>query len=154
MKLALEFEKGIKTQAKDYIMLQSILKEMLKIIQYKRQHDILILKGARLISSLNSIIKQFPSLHRNEALQSMPVIQLSILFFILGLRILKIMLSFSSSRYLVLTSNQLLSIISLLSCSLMRQEKNMTISCLSLLNLIIQSSNKGTQFMIQLNLKP
>lgn len=65
------------------------------------------------MTTLIALIKKFPSLHRNEAAQSMVSMELS-------LRLLRIMLSLGASRELLLISNQLTPISSLLSCSLMR----------------------------------
>lgn len=65
MKLALELEKALRTQAIEYSFLESHLKEIAKILEHKREHDLLILRGARMLSTLSAIIRRFPSLHKN-----------------------------------------------------------------------------------------
>ena len=65
LKLAIELEKAIRMQAVDYQLVESILKEIQKIVDHKREHDILILRGAKVMNTLIAIIKRFPSLHRN-----------------------------------------------------------------------------------------
>jgi hypothetical protein len=65
VKLALELEKSLRTQAIDYPLVESLLREIQKIVEHKREHDIWILRGARVLSTLFTIIKRFPSLHRN-----------------------------------------------------------------------------------------
>lgn len=65
MKLALELEKALRTQAIEYPFLESHLKEITKILEHKREHDLLILRGARMLSTLSAIIRRFPSLHKN-----------------------------------------------------------------------------------------
>jgi hypothetical protein len=76
VKLALELEKSLRTQAIDYPLVESVLREIQKIVEYKREHDILILRGARALGTLFTIIKRFPSLHRNEAIQSAPALEI------------------------------------------------------------------------------
>lgn len=71
LKLALELEKSLKTQAIEYGAVESILKEIQKIVEHKREHDLLILRGARIICTLAAILRKFPSLHKTEANQSM-----------------------------------------------------------------------------------
>lgn len=82
LKLALQLEKSLQTQAIDYQLLESILKEIHKIVEHKRDHDILILRGARLMTTLSAIIKRFPSLHRTEASQATHSLDLGNLAFI------------------------------------------------------------------------
>lgn len=77
VKLALELEKSLKTQAIDYPLVESLLLQIQKIVEYKREHDILILKGTRAMGTLFTIVKRYPSLHRNEALQSAPALEMS-----------------------------------------------------------------------------
>jgi hypothetical protein len=79
VKLALELEKSLKTQAIDYTLVESLLREIQKIVEYRREHDILILRGARLLNTLFTIVRRFPSLHRNEAHQSTPALEMSTL---------------------------------------------------------------------------
>jgi hypothetical protein len=55
----------LKTQAIDYQLVESLLREIQKIVEYRREHDILILRGARLMGTLFAIVKRFPSLHKN-----------------------------------------------------------------------------------------
>lgn len=71
LKLAIELDRSIRTQAIDYQLVESILKEIQKIVDHRREHDILILRGARVMTTLIAIVKRFPSLHRTEAAQSM-----------------------------------------------------------------------------------
>lgn len=77
LKLAIELEKAIRMQAVDYQLLESILKEIQKIVDHKREHDILILRGARVMTTLIAIVKRFPYLHKTEAAQSMVSMELS-----------------------------------------------------------------------------
>ena len=65
MKLALELEKSLKTQAIDYALVESLLKEIQKIMEYKKEQDLLILRGARMMGTLFTLIRRFPSLHRH-----------------------------------------------------------------------------------------
>lgn len=77
VKLALELEKSLMTQAIEYPLVESLLLQIQKIVEYKREHDILILKGARAMGTLFTIVKRYPSLHRNEALQSAAALEMS-----------------------------------------------------------------------------
>jgi hypothetical protein len=65
MKLALELEKSLRTQAIEYALVESLLKEIQKIVEHRREHDLLILRGARLMGTLSAIVRRFPSLHKN-----------------------------------------------------------------------------------------
>ena len=67
----MELDNAFRTQAVDYQQVESILREIQKIVEHKREHDILILRGARAMTTLIAMIKRFPALHRNEAAQSM-----------------------------------------------------------------------------------
>jgi hypothetical protein len=71
LKLAIELEKSIRTQAIDYQLIEPLLREIQKILEHRREHDILILRGARAISTFIALVKRFPSMHRTEAAQSM-----------------------------------------------------------------------------------
>ena len=64
LKLAIELDKAVRMQAVDYLLAESILRDIQKIIEHKREHDIIILRGARLMTTLIAFIKRFPSLHR------------------------------------------------------------------------------------------
>jgi hypothetical protein len=150
MKLSLELEKSLKTQAIDYPLVESILREIQKIVEHRREHDILILRGARFMSTLLTIIKRFPSLHRSEAQQSMAVLDSSIPLKYLGLKLLRIMLSLSTSREALIVCNQMASILSLLSCALMRDEKKIAVSCFYLLNVVISGPNRSKNSTNQL----
>lgn len=77
MKLALELEKALRTQAIEYPLLESLLREIAKILEHRREHDLLILRGARLLGTLSAIVRRFPSLHKNEAAQSLPALDAS-----------------------------------------------------------------------------
>jgi hypothetical protein len=61
------------------------------------------------------------------------------------------MLSLSTSRELLLMSNQLIAISSLLSCALMREERKLATCCLSILNLILVGPNRSTSLSTQSN---
>ena len=82
LKLAIELDKAIRIQAIDYPQVESILREIQKIVEHKREHDLLILRGARVMTTLIAMVKRFPSLHRTEAAQSMTSMELSMLYVI------------------------------------------------------------------------
>jgi hypothetical protein len=71
MRLAIEFEKIVKTQTKDYQQMEHILKEIQKIIDHKREHDLLILRQTKFIPTVTAFLKQFPCFHKNESNQSL-----------------------------------------------------------------------------------
>lgn len=64
------------------------------------------------------------------------------------------MLSLGSSREALLVGNQLPSLLSLLSCSLMRDDRRTAVSCLQLLNVVLHGPNRGTPCSNQLNCTP
>lgn len=66
-----------------------------------------------------------------------------------GLRLLRIMLSLSSSREWLLVSNQLSGVSSLLSCVLMREERKIASSCLGLLNAVLAGPIRSTVSFIE-----
>ena len=77
MKLALELERTVRMQAIDYPVLEGLLKELLKIAEHKREHDVVIMRAGRVMGSLVFVVRRLPSLHRTEAHQSMLAIELS-----------------------------------------------------------------------------
>jgi hypothetical protein len=79
LKLSIELEKTGKSQAPDYPVLECQLREVVKIVEHRREHDLLILRSARLLHTLSAFLKRFPSLHRTEAAQAQPSVDLSTL---------------------------------------------------------------------------
>ncbi len=77
LKLSIELEKTAKSQAPEYPVLESQLREVAKIVEHRREHDLLILRSARLLHTLSAFLKRFPSLHRTEAVQAQPALDLS-----------------------------------------------------------------------------
>lgn len=74
LKLSLEAEKALRTQAIDYLLLEGLLRDTLRILEHRREHDLLILRGARFMHTLIALVKRFPALHRTEAIQSTPTL--------------------------------------------------------------------------------
>ena len=54
------------------------------------------------------------------------------------------MLALGSSREQMLAHNQMVGLSSLLTCALMRDEKKLSVSCLSLMNLVLASPYRST----------
>ena len=77
LKLSLEAEKALRTQAIDYFLLEGLLRDTLRILEHRREHDLLILRGARFMHTLIALVKRFPALHRTEAIQSTPTLEMS-----------------------------------------------------------------------------
>ena len=52
-------------QTKDYSAIESKLREILKILDHKREHDLLILKQSRFIPAISLLLKKVPTFHKN-----------------------------------------------------------------------------------------
>ena len=97
-KLSFEIEKQIFPNIKDYDSLESSLKELIKILDQKKQNDLNILRQTRVIYSLVEVLKKPASCHKSEMKSLGKILQL----------ILKILYSFSSllenKNYMIVTN--------------------------------------------------
>ena len=65
-KLSFEIEKQIFPIIKDYDTIESLLKELIKILDQKKQNDLNILRQTRVIYSLVEVLKKPASCHKSE----------------------------------------------------------------------------------------
>ena len=97
-KLSFEIEKQIFPIIKDYDTIESLLKELIKILDQKKQNDLNILRQTRVIYSLVEVLKKPASCHKSEMKSLGKILQL----------ILKILYSFSSllenKNYMIVTN--------------------------------------------------
>ena len=97
-KLSFEIEKQIFPIIKDYDSLENSLKELIKILDQKKQNDLNILRQTRVIYSLVEVLKKPASCHKSEMKSLGKILQL----------ILKILYSFSSllenKNYMIVTN--------------------------------------------------
>jgi hypothetical protein len=97
-KLSFEIEKQLFPNIKDYDSLESMLKELIKILEQKKQNDLNILRQTRVIYSLVEVLKKPASCHKSEMKSLGKVLEL----------ILKILNSFSSllenKNYMIVTN--------------------------------------------------
>ena len=97
-KLSFEIEKQIFPIIKDYDTIESLLKELIKILDQKKQNDLNILRQTRVIYSLVEVLKKPASCHKSEMKALGKILQL----------ILKILYSFSSllenKNYMIVTN--------------------------------------------------
>ena len=97
-KLSFEIEKQLFPNIKDYDSLESMLKELIKILDQKKQNDLNILRQTRVIYSLVEVLKKPASCHKSEMKSLGKVLVL----------ILKILNSFSSllenKNYMIVTN--------------------------------------------------
>ena len=97
-KLSFEIEKQIFPTIKDYDSLENSLKELIKILDQKKQNDLNILRQTRVIYSLVEVLKKPASCHKSEMKSLGKILQL----------ILKILYSFSSllenKNYMIVTN--------------------------------------------------
>ena len=97
-KLSFEIEKQIFPIIKDYDSLENLLKELIKILDQKKQNDLNILRQTRVIYSLVEVLKKPASCHKSEMKSLGKILQL----------ILKILYSFSSllenKNYMIVTN--------------------------------------------------
>ena len=70
----MEFEKIVKSQTKDYHedynTIENILKDLLRIVDHKRDHDLIIMRQSKFISAVSILLKKYPTFHKNEAAAS------------------------------------------------------------------------------------
>ena len=69
MKLALDLEKQIKIQNRDYEVLELTAREIYKIIESNREHNLHHLRQSRFIPSLFELLIKVPTLHKAEFAQ-------------------------------------------------------------------------------------
>ena len=97
-KLSFEIEKQLFPNIKDYDAIESMLKELIKILDQKKQNDLNILRQTRVIYSLVEVLKKPASCHKSEMKSLGKVLEL----------ILKILNSFSSllenKNYMIVTN--------------------------------------------------
>ena len=97
-KLSFEIEKQIFPNIKDYDSIEGMLKELIKILDQKKQNDLNILRQTRVIYSLVEVLKKPASCHKSEMKSLGKVLEL----------ILKILNSFSSllenKNYMIVTN--------------------------------------------------
>ena len=97
-KLSFEIEKQLFPNIKDYDSIESMLKELIKILDQKKQNDLNILRQTRVIYSLVEVLKKPASCHKSEMKSLGKILEL----------ILKILNSFSSllenKNYMIATN--------------------------------------------------
>ena len=64
MKLALDFEKMIKQQNRDYSIIEVLSKEIYKCLETKSESDLQLLRQSRFIPAFFELLQKVPSLHR------------------------------------------------------------------------------------------
>ena len=97
-KLSFEIEKQLIPNIKDYDAIEGMLKELIKILDQKKQNDLNILRQTRVIYSLVEVLKKPASCHKSEMKSLGKVLEL----------IIKILNSFSSllenKNYMIVTN--------------------------------------------------
>ena len=63
-------------QAKDYPAIESKMREIQKILDHKREHDLLILKQSRFLPAMTNLLKKVPTFHKSEFNHSVKALEL------------------------------------------------------------------------------
>ena len=66
MKLALDLEKQIKIQNRDYEVMEMAYREIGKILEGRRELDLQLLRQSRFVPALFELLGKVPSLHKAE----------------------------------------------------------------------------------------
>lgn len=69
MKLALDLEKQIKVQNRDYEAMEAVCREITKIVEGRRELDLQLLRQSRFVPALFELLLKIPSLHKAELSQ-------------------------------------------------------------------------------------
>ena len=97
-KLSFDIEKQLFPNIKDYDVLESLLKDLIKILDQKKQNDLNLLRQNRVIYSLVEVLKKPASCHKSEMKSLGKILEL----------ILKILYMFSSllenKNYMIVTN--------------------------------------------------
>ena len=76
MKLALDLEKQIKIQNRDYEAMELVTRDILKIVEAKRELDLQLLRQSRFVPALFELLLKIPSLHKAELGQAFRSLEL------------------------------------------------------------------------------
>jgi len=77
MKLALDLEKQIKVQNRDYEAMELVSREIMKIFEAKRELDLQLLRQSRFVPALFELLLKIPSLHKAEFSQALRGLEIS-----------------------------------------------------------------------------
>lgn len=65
MKLALDFEKQVKIQNRDYYYLELYSRELLKYVESRNEQELHLLRQSRMMPAIFELLQKVPMLHKN-----------------------------------------------------------------------------------------
>jgi len=65
MKLAIDFEKQVKMQNRDYYYMELYARELLKYVESRNEQELHLLRQSRMMPAIFELLQKAPMLHKN-----------------------------------------------------------------------------------------